>query len=101
MRCVQASIEALNDSNRAVSMLSARLATDGDSVQKLNDLRTHWSHWRVEWEKKLAATEIVFLRSISEQQGAFQHRVTALDSNFREQMRSQHANFEAALERSS
>jgi 2-polyprenyl-3-methyl-5-hydroxy-6-metoxy-1,4-benzoquinol methylase len=101
MRCVQATIEALNDSNRAVSMLSARLATDGESAQKLNDLQTHWSHWRVEWEKKLAGIEIIFLKSVSDQQGAFQHRVSALDSNFREQMRSQHANFEAALEQSS
>jgi 2-polyprenyl-3-methyl-5-hydroxy-6-metoxy-1,4-benzoquinol methylase len=100
MSCVQATIEALSDSNRAVAMLSARLAAEVDSAQKLNDLRTHWSHWRVEWEKKLANIEVVFLRSVSDQQGAFQHRVTALDSSFREQLRAQHANFEAALERS-
>jgi 2-polyprenyl-3-methyl-5-hydroxy-6-metoxy-1,4-benzoquinol methylase len=100
MSCVQATIEALSDSNRAVAMLSARLAADVDSAQKLNDLRTHWSQWRAEWEKKLANIEIVFLRSVSDQQGAFQHRVTALDSNFRDQMRAQHTNFEAALERS-
>jgi O-antigen chain-terminating methyltransferase len=69
-------------------------------VQQLKDLRTHWSHWRVEWEKKLAGNEIVFLRSVADQQSAFQYRVTAIDANYREQMRAQHANFEAALERS-
>ncbi len=100
MSCVQATIEALNDSNRAVATLSARLAADRDTAQHLNDLRTHWSHWRVEWEKKLASNEIAFLRSVSDQQGAFQHRVTAMESSFRELLRAQHTNFEAALERS-
>ena len=100
MSCVQATIEALNDSNRAVATLSARLAADRDTAQHLNDLRTHWSHWRIEWEKKLASNEIAFLRSVSDQQGAFQHRVTAMESSFRELLRAQHTNFEAALERS-
>src|SRR5580704_9596867 len=101
MSCVEATIEALNESNRAVAALAARISADGDPIQQLNDLRTHWSHWRVEWEKKLAANEIAFLRGISEQQGAFRHHVAALDASFREQMRAQHDNFEAALERAS
>jgi O-antigen chain-terminating methyltransferase len=98
--CVQATIEALNDCNRAVTMLSAKLTADADTAQQLNDIRTHWSHWRVDWEKKLASTEIALLRGIADQQNAFQHRVTVMDSSHRELMRSQHANFEAALERS-
>lgn len=101
MGSVEATIEALNESNRAIATLAARISADGDPIQQLNDIRTHWSHWRVEWEKKLAGNEIAFLRGISEQQGAFQHRVTALDASFREQLRAQHANFEAALERAS
>ena len=102
--CVQASIDALNDSNRAVATLSARLSAmsaNADAMQQLNDLRTHWSHWRVEWEKKLAGVEIAFLRSVSDQLNAFQYRVTTMDAGYREQMRAQHANFEAALGRSS
>jgi 2-polyprenyl-3-methyl-5-hydroxy-6-metoxy-1,4-benzoquinol methylase len=103
--CVQASIDALNDSNRAVATLSARLAAvasaDADAMQHLNDIRTHWSHWRVEWEKKLASVEITFLKSVSDQLNAFQYRVTTMDAGYREQMRAQHANFEAALGRSS
>ncbi len=99
MGCVQATLEALNDCNRTVSALSARLTASEDAAQQLNDIRNHWSHWRVEWEQRLAGNEITFLRSISDQQGAFHHRVTLMDANYREQMRAQHANFEAALER--
>jgi 2-polyprenyl-3-methyl-5-hydroxy-6-metoxy-1,4-benzoquinol methylase len=102
--CVQATIDALNDSNRAVATLSARLAVvasaDADATELLNDIRTHWSHWRVEWEKKLASVEIAFLRSVSDQLNAFQYRVTTMDASYREQMRAQHENFEAALGRS-
>src|SRR5258708_22166095 len=101
MGCVQATIEALNDCNRTMAALSGRFAAIEDAAQQLNDLRTHWSHWRVEWEKKLSANEITFLRSIADQQGAFQHRVTLMDAGFREQLRAQHANFEAAAERAS
>jgi predicted TPR repeat methyltransferase len=98
--CVQSTIEALNDCNRAVSMLSARIAGAADAEQHLNDIRTHWNHWRVEWDQKLSATEIAFLRSVADQQGAFQNRVTSMEATHRELMRSQHKNFEAALERS-
>jgi len=98
--CVQSTIEALNDCNRAVSMLSARIAGAADAEQHLNDIRTHWNHWRVEWDQKLSATEIAFLRSVADQQGAFQNRVTSMEATNRELMRSQHMNFEAALERS-
>lgn len=98
--CVQSTIEALNDCNRAISMLSARIDGAADAEQHLNDLRTHWNHWRVEWDQKLSATEIAFLRSVADQQGAFQNRVTSMEATHRELMRSQHANFEAAVERS-
>jgi 2-polyprenyl-3-methyl-5-hydroxy-6-metoxy-1,4-benzoquinol methylase len=100
MGCVQAMLEALNDCNRTMAALSARIGSE-DTVQQMNDIRMHWSHWRVEWEKRLAGNEITFLRSVSDQQGAFQHRATLMEANFREQMRSQHSNFEAALERAS
>jgi 2-polyprenyl-3-methyl-5-hydroxy-6-metoxy-1,4-benzoquinol methylase len=41
------------------------------------------------------------LRTISELQAAFQHRVTLLDQSFRELARQQHASFTDALERNS
>jgi hypothetical protein len=63
----------------------------------LKDIRDHWAEWRAGWEQKLAHTEIQFLRSVSELQAAFQHRVTLMDANYREQMKAQHADFERAM----
>jgi O-antigen chain-terminating methyltransferase len=121
--CVQSTIEALNDSNRALVALSAQFSSRTDALcsqidqlreesnqalhdlrneaQQLVDVRAHWSQWRVEWEKKLAANEIHFLRSIAELQSAFQHRVTLMDANYREQLKAQHTDFEAAMVRQS
>src|ERR1700682_5519083 len=62
-------------------------------------MRTHWPVWRAEWERKLASNEVQQLRSIAELQGAFQHRVTQIESNFRDMLKSQHANYAGALER--
>src|ERR1700682_3049241 len=62
-------------------------------------MRTHWPVWRAEWERKLASNEVQQLRSIAELQGAFQHRVTQIESNFRDMLKSQHADYAGALER--
>src|SRR5262249_15612994 len=97
--CVQSTLEALNDCNRAIAALSARIEEFRDDAQQLKDIRTHWAEWRVEWENKLAAGEIQFLRSVAELQAAFQHRVTLMDANYRDQVKAQHADFEKALER--
>jgi len=106
--CVQSTLEALNECNRTMVAISARIDRMGgasgelrDEVQQLKDIRSHWVQWREEWERKLANNEIHFLRSVSELQGAFQHRVTMMDASQREQSKMQHANFEAALERTS
>jgi O-antigen chain-terminating methyltransferase len=69
----------------------------GAVTQEFSDTRGHWNQWRLAWEQKLAANEIHFLRSVSELQAAFQHRVTLLDQDYRELARIQHGNFEAAL----
>jgi 2-polyprenyl-3-methyl-5-hydroxy-6-metoxy-1,4-benzoquinol methylase len=110
--CVQSTIEALNDANRAMVALSARIdqlrQESGrsflelrDQTQQLKDVRTHWSQWRVDWEKKLTSNEIHFLRSIAELQSSFQHRVTLMDANYREQVKAQHVEFEASMTRQS
>jgi predicted TPR repeat methyltransferase len=95
MGCVQATIEALNDSNHALASLGELRG----EAQQLKDIRLHWVEWRTGWEQKLAATEIQFLRSIAELQASFQHRVTLMDANYREQLKAQHADFEGALDR--
>ena len=110
--CVQSTIQALNDNNRALAALAARIDQLREEsnrafhelreeARQLKDVRAHWSQWRVDWEQKLAANEIHFLKSIAEMQGAFQHRVTLMDGNYREQIKAHHANFEAAMVRQS
>src|SRR5207244_7447701 len=53
--CIDAAIEALNDSNRSFMEVSARLAEFDpergrlrDEVRQLTDMRHHWSEWRLE-----------------------------------------------------
>jgi len=112
MACVQATIENLNECKLALSLLTAKQSQDvadlrveahelREEARELKDIRTHWVAWRTGWEQKLATTEIQFLRSVSELQAAFQHRVTLMDANYREQVKAQHVDFERAMERQS
>jgi O-antigen chain-terminating methyltransferase len=116
MACVQATIEDLNVSRQALLLLASKLSQDvaelhaqlheegrglREEARELKDIRTHWVEWRTGWEQKLAATEIHFLRSIAELQAFFQHRVTLMDANYREQVKAQHADFEHAMLRQS
>jgi 2-polyprenyl-3-methyl-5-hydroxy-6-metoxy-1,4-benzoquinol methylase len=108
-----------NESNRYMAGLSARIdelarwsSTRIDQVQQsstellaetqqLKDIRAHWAQWRVDWEQKLANNEIHFLRSISEQQAAYQHRLTLMDAEYRQTAKAQHAEFTAASKQAS
>jgi O-antigen chain-terminating methyltransferase len=94
--CVDASIEALTETNRALSELGNRIAV----AEELKDIRNHWAEWRQEWERKLEQNEIQFLRSVADLQGGFQHRATLMDANYRDALRGQHAEYMAALDRS-
>jgi 2-polyprenyl-3-methyl-5-hydroxy-6-metoxy-1,4-benzoquinol methylase len=94
--CVDASIEALTETNRALSELGNRIAV----AEELKDIRNHWAEWRQEWERKLEQNEIQFLRSVADLQGGFQHRATLMDANYRDALRGQHAEYVAALDRS-
>ena len=128
MACVQATIEALAENGRAMvamashhqalreemasnvralreemigtyDQLRSDMAALYREAQELKDVRNHWAQWRVGFEDRRDASEIHMLRTISELQGAFQHRVTLLDQSFRELARQQHASFADALER--
>lgn len=121
MTCVQASLDALNDMSRAMAALAAHHVQLTEEVrarehqvrndlgheislyrreaEELKDIRKHWAEWRVDFEERRAASEIHILRTISELQGAFQHRVTLLEQSFRELARQQHGEFSAALDR--
>ena len=110
--CVEALLGALNDVNRALAALAGDFAARHQELRgqleearqearELRDIRSHWSAWRVEWERKLSVNEIQFLRSVADLQTAFQHRVSLIESNFRDLVKSQHGDFTTALERAS
>jgi len=126
MTCVQATLEMLNECKRSLSMMAARIEQETgerradvrdvraeanaflqeanglrEEARELKDIRLHWHEWRTGWEQKLSQTEIHFLRSVSELQAAFQHRVTLMDANYHEQAKAQHADFQQAMERQS
>ena len=93
MACVEATLEALNETKRV-------LAAVAPAAAEMNDARSHWVQWRTEWEHKLFINETQFLRSVADLQGAFQHRASLMEANFRDIARSQHADYLGALERS-
>lgn len=99
LSCVDATAEALNDNNRALVELAGRIETIRQVSEELKDIRNHWAEWRMEWERKLAHNEMQFLRSVAELEGSFQHRVSTMDTNYRDNLRGQHAEFMAAMER--
>jgi 2-polyprenyl-3-methyl-5-hydroxy-6-metoxy-1,4-benzoquinol methylase len=109
MACVQASLEALTDLGRSMAAMVAyhqQLRREVEALsepmhelsQKCDDLARHWAEWRTGFEERRSASEIHQLRTISELQAAFQHRVTLMDQNFRESLRMQHGEFTRALE---
>ena len=104
MNCVQATIESLNDTNHAISLVANKLEQSSSEfrseARELKDIRSHWTQWRPEWERKLAGNEAHFLRSVADLQATFHHRVTLLDETHRDRMKAQHADFVAALDRS-
>ena len=115
MGCVQASIEALTETSRSMAALAShqqRLREDQQRLreelleryraesEEFKDIRRHWAEWRTGFEERRMASEIHLLRSLSELQGAFQHRVTLLEENFRDLTRKQHSEFKSALDAS-
>ena len=101
-----AALEALRESNRAMSELGGRLAEHQRHtaaqltvIDELKDIRDHWASWRAEWEHKLSVNEVQFLRSVADLQGGFQHRVTLMEASHRDLMRTHNIDFHAALER--
>lgn len=82
MECVQASLEALTTVNRSLEALAAH-------TKKLE-----------EFEQNALRNEIRILRTISELQAAYQHRLTTQEDTFKGMVRAQHADYLGALDRS-
>ena len=116
MVCVQASLDALTDVSRGLAAVSAHhrqfreemdarerqlraeLAGYSREAEELKDIRRHWAEWRVGFEDRRTAGEIHVLRTISELQASYQHRLTLLEQNWRELLAQQHNNFTMALD---
>jgi len=82
MACVESTLDALTEMNRLLA------AMDGLPAD-FKDMRAHVAIWRTEWERKVAFNEMQFLRCVAELQGAFQQRVTLMENNFRELVKTQ------------
>src|ERR1022692_1847013 len=96
MACVEATRESLEETRRTL----AAMGQIQDEVRELKDIRSHWVDWRQEWEHKLVVNETKLLRGLAELNAAFQHRSGQNESFFRDQIKLQHADFTAAVERS-
>jgi SAM-dependent methyltransferase len=94
---LDANLEALDQINRT---LANHLQPICEEARQMADIRSHWSEWRLDWERKLEHNEMQFLRSVADLQAAFTHRATLMESNFRDIASSQHKAFEGALKQS-
>jgi O-antigen chain-terminating methyltransferase len=90
IECVEAMLEVLNQTKR--TLVAAELP-------ELRDIRNHWAQWRIDWEAKLTTNEVQFLRSVADLQTGFAHRAALMESNFRDNLRGQHADYLGALDR--
>ena len=79
--------------------LRAQARLLADEARDLKDMRLHWNEWRLDWERKVSTNEIQFLRTAADLQGAFQHRSTMMETNFRDIVKAQHADYLGALDR--
>ena len=89
--CVQATLEALEETRRALAAI--------DALQ-LDDMCAHWTQFREEWDRKLVVNETKLLHGVAELSASFQHRTGLMEASFRDQIRAQHADFTGALDRS-
>jgi O-antigen chain-terminating methyltransferase len=132
VQCVQATLDALNENNRALAstlswvkeqrqILTGQVETsrqimtsqvetwrqimEGKAEQlegetrELRDIRQHWYTWREALEERTNRSEIYMLRTISELQASFQHRLTQTVELMDDKVKTQHADYLGALDR--
>jgi 2-polyprenyl-3-methyl-5-hydroxy-6-metoxy-1,4-benzoquinol methylase len=92
MRCIQATLDALSENNRAMSGLV-------EEARELRDIRKHWYTWRDALEERTNRSEIHMLRTISELQQSFQHRLTQNTGLMEQAAKQQHQDYLGALDR--
>jgi O-antigen chain-terminating methyltransferase len=99
MACVEATLESLEETRRTLAVMDQQGSQLMAEAQELKDIRSHWVDWRQGWEHKLVVNETKLLRGLAELNAAFQHRTGQNESFFRDQIKLQHADYEAALDR--
>jgi len=99
MACVQATLESLEETRRTLAAMDRQSSQLMEEARELKDIRSHWVDWRQEWEHRLVVNETKLLRGLAELNAAFQHRTGQNESFFRDQIKLQHADYEAALDR--
>ena len=95
----QKAAETLGELRARTSELAAVCERIEPEIQELKDIRKHFVELRAAWESKVATNEIQFLRAAADLQGAFQHRSTLMESNFRDIAKAQHVDYLGALDR--
>jgi O-antigen chain-terminating methyltransferase len=68
-------------------------------TRELRDIRQHWYQWREALEERTNRSEIYMLRTISELQHSFQHRLTQTVGVMDDKVKTQHADYLEALDR--
>ena len=100
LSCVQASLDALGEVNRAISALGAAVDPASET----------WKSWFRSTEEKITAQEIQYLRNLAELQRGFEHRTAQLAANldaraaqlesaFRDLLKAQHGDFSGQIDR--
>lgn len=99
LACVEAAQQALAEVNQSLATIAGQLNSRIEAFSALSDMYAHWDKWRVEWEQKLSANELQFLRSAADLQTGFSHRATLMENNFRDIVKAQHGDYLGALDR--
>jgi O-antigen chain-terminating methyltransferase len=121
MQCFQATLDVLDENNRALSRIlgwvkEQRQITEGrveelgqvmqgkaeeleGETRELRDIRKHWYTWRDALEERTNRSEIYMLRTISELQHSFQHRLTQTTGLVDDMVKKQHQDYLGALDR--
>lgn len=107
IQCIEALMEAHNETNRALAELADRiegikqidLPPLADEAKQLGDIRSHWIEWRKDWERKLTVNEAQFMRAVADLQLSHQQRLALAEADTREKIALQHRDYLGALER--
>ncbi|MEO8098369.1 MAG: methyltransferase domain-containing protein [Acidobacteriota bacterium] len=102
MACVQASMEALTSVARSLAAVASHLQAQQREVDELKEFRGEVRQVvesQAQIEERYLKGEIHVLRTISELQAAYQHRLTVQEEANRDLVRAQHRDYLDALDR--